>query len=430
MLLQMRVENGLLVLKSGMRYRALVLPDTDRMTLATLEKIDSLVKEGAVVYGPRPVSSPSLSPSRAPQDGSFTVEKLAQLVWGGCDGVASTEHAYGKGRIAWGKPLAELLGVPPDFESSQPDVLYIHRRLDPDSDLYFVSNQQAVDRRVDCTFRVSGKVPELWHPDTGKVETCVLFHEADGRTTLPIHLDPTGSVFVVFRASGAGVAGLDSFAFQGKKLDDDVSAGLPTLNAAGKPSFLAWKAGSYSVTTAEGKAWKADVAPMPEPLAVDGPWQLEFQPKRGAPANATFEKLISWPDSTDDGVKYFSGAATYRAPLNVPADFLGAGRRAWLDLGDVKNLAEVAVNGKPFGILWKPPFRIDVTDAIVPGQNQLEIKVTNLWPNRLIGDRKLPKEKQIAWVSVQYYKATDALLPSGLLGPVKLIPAQQATLAP
>jgi len=426
---QMSFEDGAVTLKSGMRYRVLVLPDIDRMTVPVLKKIESLVKQGASVYGPKPTKSPSLAgyPGNDRQ-----IQSIADAVWGNCDGKTVTEHAYGNGRVIWGEPLKPVIGTPPDFESARPDMLYIHRLAEA-SDIYFVSNHEDREQVAECTFRVTGKAPELWHPDSGKIEKVALYRHADGCTTLPLHLDPSGSVFVIFRRSDADVASLDSLQYQGHKLfADDASpaAEVPVLSAKDKATLLAWKTGSYVATTTAGKTLKADVPELPEPLTADGPWQIQFQPKRGAPEKATFDNLISWPDSTDEGIKYFSGTATYRGDMVIPAGFLETGRHAWLDLGDVKNLAEVSVNGKSLGILWKAPFRVDITGAAIAGVNHLEIKVTNLWPNRLIGDQKYPKDQQITWASVSLYKADSKLLPSGLLGPVRLISAQEVTLAP
>jgi hypothetical protein len=426
---QMSFNDGAITLKSGMKYRVLVLPNIDRMTLPVLQKIESLVKQGAVVYGPKPAMSPSLADY--PQ-ADRKIQAIAEAVWGNCDGKTVTEHAYGKGKIVWGQSLATAVGEAADFESAQPDVLDIHR-LDGDADIYFVSNQQDKERVVQATFRVTGKVPEIWHADTGTVETAALFHQADGRTTVPIHLDPSGSVFVVFRKSNMDVAALDSLQENGQKLFADETsptAETPVISAEDKVTLLAWQGGSYTATTAAGKKLKAEVPSLPEPLIVSGPWQITFPPQRGAPENATFDSLISWIDSPVDGIKYFSGTATYQGDLTVPPGFLEAGRRAYLDLGDVKNLAEVSINGKALGILWKAPFRMDVTRAVTTGVNHLQIKVTNLWPNRLIGDEHLPTAQRVTWASVSLYKADSPLLPSGLIGPVKLVPAQEVTLTP
>ena len=128
-------------------------------------------------------------------------------------------------------------------------------------------------------------------------------------------------------------------------------------------------------------------------------------------------------------MKYFSGTATYEKDVEIPAEYIGSDRKLFLDLGAVKNLAEVTLNGKSPGILWKEPFRVDITDAARAGTNKLVIRVTNLWPNRMIGDQKLPESQRITWASVQPYKADSPLLPSGLLGPVRLVPAQVLSLS-
>ncbi len=507
---QMTVENGEIVLKSGMRYRVLVLPNLDRMTLPVLQKIESLVKRGAVVYGPKPAMSPSLA--GYPQSDQH-LQSIANAVWGDCDGKAVQAHFYGKGRVAWGESLTALVGTVSDFASSEPNILYLHRTTET-SDIYFVSNQTNDDRTVDCTFRTAGKAPELWFPDTAKIERPALFTQKDGTTTLPIHFDPSGSVFVIFRhpatespvvsverdGSPVGLnpvrpkiviqkaiygsmadpsrqrdvrAKIQAFVDRGQTIvpvcneitsGDDPSPnqvksfnveytldGLPksftaiegnsvNLNTTPLVSFAklfrtandelnfeTTEPGHYEMKTASSATFFCDVLPLPQPLELHGPWQIDFQPKRGAPESALFPSLISWTDSPVDGIKYFSGTATYETDVIIPAEFLGHGRHEYLDLGEVKNLAEVTLNGKSLGILWKAPFRVDISDAATVGNNHLEIKVTNLWPNRLIGDLKLPQEQRITWASVSLYRSDSPLLRSGLLGPVHIRASQQLT---
>ncbi len=504
------VKNGEIVLQSGMHYRVLVLPDDNRMTLPLLKKIQSLVHSGATVYGPKPVQSPSLA------DNDQAVQKLAMEIWGDCDGVKVTSHSYGKGRVLWGEPLAGALPSAPDFCSSQPALKFIHRRAG-EAEIYFVSNQRKTERTVDCTFRVSGKIPELWHPDSGQMETVACYCETNGSTMVPIRFDSVGSVFVVFRKAAStdhvvaqardgqplldpaasksvveikkatyGVPGdahksRDVTAEARQMLADGADA-LPAadFNRGGDPAFgevktltvdyavagnahtasiiegqeidltepsvqtaddttlwrqaggeidlQAFQPGKYEATLASGKKLSATVAELPAPLTVEGSWQLSFPPKLGAPAAATFDHLMSWTESADEGVKYFSGTATYHKTVEIPAGGFGAGKKLVLDLGNVKNLASVSVNGKSLGTLWKEPFQLDITAAVKPGVNELEIQVVNLWPNRLIGDQKLPKDQRITWSSFSPYKAGDPLLSSGLIGPVRILVAQHLTL--
>jgi hypothetical protein len=366
---RLSVENGRIVTATGMSYRVLALdPYSRHMSLPVLKKIRDLVNAGAVVVGPKPVDSPSLSDNQA------EFQTIAEQVFGSGAG----EHTYGKGKVYAGQTPAEALfalEVAPDFEftRSQPgtNLLFVHRRV-ADGEVYWVDSRNNHTETVDATFRVAGKAPELWHADTGKIEPAS-YRIAGGRTVVPLRMDPYEAVLVVFREPAAA------------------------------PSRT-----------------------LPEPVetqiaVVEGPWEVAFQPNRGAPAKITLDKLSSWSENADTGVKYFSGTGTYSKDVQAPADWFKTGARLWLDLGDVKNLAEVSVNGKPLGIVWKPPFRVDVTGALKPGANTMEIKVTNLWVNRLIGDQQPDATKKYTYTAQQFYRADSPLLPSGLLGPVQIV---------
>lgn len=371
---RMSIENGRLTLPSGMQYRALVVPDyVNEITLPLLRKLRDLVQAGAVVVAPRPLRSPSLADDASAAE----YRSIVNEVWGPIDGMGATEHDYGKGRVYCGRPLAEVLAgekTSPDFEYNRPDpdseLVWIHRH-DGDAEIYFVANQKDRIQHFETSFRVEGKEPELWHPDTGETEPAE-YRIEQGRTFVPLDLDPDGSVFVVFRRPATGPA---------RTLPHPVSTELATL---------------------------------------DGSWQVSFPPNWGAPPQAQFDKLVSWTDSADQGVKYFSGTAVYSKDFDVPARWFHQGTKVMLDLGTVKEIAQVSINGSPAGgILWKPPFRADVTSALKPGRNHIEIKVTNLWPNRIIGDRQPDATKKYAWLDYKPFRADTPLLESGLLGPVK-----------
>ena len=405
----METKDGRITTPSGMSYRVLVLPPQDRMTLPVLKKIAKLVRDGAVVYGPKPRRSPSL---RGYPGVDEELAQLANEVWGTCDGKAVTEHAYGAGKIVWGAPLEEVLGVPPDYAASKGDVLSIHRK-DAETDIYFVSNQETTALTADFTFRVTGKVPELWHPDTGKRETVALYTTKNGLTTLPIPFDPVGSVFVVFRTPQSSAP---------HPVAVSPEATLRT-DAQNKIVLSATQNGDYTISWSDGSTKTLSIEGLPAALTLDGSWNVEFPPfteGKGESVKATFDRLTSWSDSTTDTIKYFSGTATYTKTFTLAAGYIGKQCQLILDLGTVKNIAEVTLNGKPLGILWKEPFQVDVTGAVKEGANTLTIKITNLWPNRLIGDQKLDAKDRLTWASVSHYKSTDPLLPSGLLGPVTL----------
>ena len=253
--------------------------------------------------------------------------------------------------------------------------MFLHRKLD-DGDIYFVSHRNDHAENVDATFRVEGKVPELWDAATGESKP-VSYQIAAGRTTIPLHLDPYGSVFVVFREAA--------------------------------------KTASFEVPTPA----ETQVAELDDLLNKD--WSVSFQPGRGAPELVVFDRLTSWSDSSIEGVKYFSGTATYSKTIQISESMLAPGAHFWLDLGEVRDVAEVAVNGKYLGIQWKTPFKVDITRALKPGSNQIVIVVTNLWVNRLIGDQQFYAVKKYTFTDFAPYKADSPLLPSGLLGPVRLL---------
>lgn len=422
----MEVKDGRITTPSGpagsgvnMSYRVLVLPTGDRMTLPVLQKIAKLVHDGAVVYGPKPSRSPSLS---GYPEVDQEIAKLADKLWGSCDGKNVTRQSYGAGKVVWGEPLENVLGVPADFSASKGDLLFTHRK-DADTDIYFVSNQGQQPVAAECSFRVAGKTPEFWHPDTGRRERIALYTEKNGITTLPVALDPAGSVFVVFRKQSSPVTHLVALVVNGRNpFAETGKVSLPEFSGKGI-TFASSEPGTYEGTTVSGATVKGDIPALPAPLAIKGPWQVEFPPftpGERETVKTSFETLTSWSDSTVEWIRHFSGTATYSRTFTLPEGILARNRVLTLDLGRVKNLAEVTLNGKPLGILWKEPFCVDITDALVEGKNELIIKITNLWANRLIGDQKLPEKERTTWISNQQLKATDPLLPSGLLGPVTL----------
>lgn len=539
---RMSVRNGRIVLPDGMSYRLLVLPNSRFMTPQMARKIRDLVRAGAVVVGPKPLKSPSLTGyPRCDEE----VRAIAEEVWGNVDGVNVKERSFGRGKVVWGQTLQEVLnklGIPPDFEPLRtPDgahLAYIHRKVG-NADVYFVSNQRYRPERVVCTFRVSGRIPELWHPDTGKIETAPVFEEKNGRTSVILNFDPAGSVFVVFRRPLRGYAHLASlnrvgaesarraprieirrafyepadgrpggadvtakvaemvaagqysipannsvfgdptpdivkrlrveYVLNGKPMqkiaaengtlelvaDDREEFGPPSYEVAvtdGKTVLIPWQTGTYAFRTASGRTGRIAVSRPPSTLQIAGPWNLRFPAGWGAPERVRLDRLISWTEHPNPGVRYFSGTAEYTKEFNVPAQMLGRDRVVLLDLGRVKNLAEVTLNGRKLGILWKAPFRLDVTGIVKPGRNLLSVRVTNLWPNRLIGDEQLPpdvewngptlarwpqwllegkprpKTGRYTFTTWRFYTKDSPLLESGLIGPVVLRSVQKVSL--
>lgn len=262
------------------------------------------------------------------------------------------------------------LGIPADltYTKAAPDTAlrFVHRKA-ADAEIYFITNRKNRAEATTLSFAQAGKAPEWWDAQTGKAAP-LAYTAKDGRTDIAMILKPWQSGFVVFRKAGAA---------------------------------------SLSVP-----------APVRTPITtLAGPWSLTFQPGRGAPASVTLPALADWTKHSDPGVRYFSGTATYRQTLKVPA--AKPGQRLILDLGDVRDLAEVLVNGTSAGVLWQPPYEADITALAKPGANSIEIRVTNLWVNRLIGDAQ-PGAKPITFTTLKTYRADAPLRPSGLIGPVTL----------
>jgi alpha-L-rhamnosidase/F5/8 type C domain len=363
------INDGKFVTTGGMSYRLLVLdPNSRHMSLKVLKKIKKMVEDGALVLGPKPTDSPSLS------DDQVDFKKIAEQLWTNPKG----ENKFGKGKVFSGMTLPEVLSalqIKPDFEykniKANPNLLFVHRILS-DADIYWVDNRSDTIINIEAGFRVEGKAPEIWHPETGKTEL-VSYNISEGQTKVPLLMKPYDAVFVVFSK----------------------------------------KAGSASFVLAQRTE---------KQLAnLSGDWIVKFQPNRGAPSQSSITSLTSWSNNSDFGIKYFSGTGSYFKTIQAPESWFRTGNKLWIDLGDVKNLAEVIVNGKSLGIVWRKPFRVDITNALIPGSNDLEIRVTNLWVNRLIGDQQPDNKTRITYTTQAFYQANSPLLPSGLLGPVQIL---------
>ncbi len=636
LLTRMSVKDGRITLPDGMSYRVLVMPEKRILSPRSLAKIKELVAAGATVIGEPPLKSPGLTAYPA---ADAEVKRLVGEIWGDCDGKTVFKRAYGKGRIFWGESVEAVLGemgVPPDFAQQGTAfgnaLRYIHRTVDG-TELYFVANKTEVPIETLCTFRVPGLRPELWWPQTGRIEHPAVY-DVDARTVrIPLKLDPTDSVFVVFQQdakaeanrilsiaadgksrlstagrpngsesgsylntfsmvawvqptadialpsqSTSGTSGVtdnrndvvypppahDVFGWSyagtglsvgrngacvyehgahyfaaplvysgaiagwthiaviyregvpslyvnghwvknGVKGPVQVHSGIGVSHARGLPPpfrgeivgltqfpnaldaeairrqmrssspeklardlnhilsvsgdgegylLVASQGGSYVLTAADGRTYKVDVPAPPKPLAIDGSWNVTFTLNWGAPPKVVFDKLISWSEHPDPGVKYYSGTATYRINFNVPAEMVAKGRQLSLDLGKVEVMAEVTLNGKNLGILWKSPYRTEVTSAVRTGENTLEVKVANLWINRMIGDEELPEDSDRVWggeltdgtlkswpkwleqgrpsptgrftfTTHRQWKKGEPLRASGLLGPVMLRAAER-----
>jgi hypothetical protein len=387
LLTRMRAEDGRLVLPDGMSYRLLALPSHPGISLAALKKIVELVRAGATVVGARPSHTTGLQ-DYPRCDGE--VQRIAAGLWGpeGAPNGNGVDRTVGSGRVVSNKSVREVLAamVQPDFEftgdEKETDLDYIHR-TSRRAEIYFVANRKNRSEAVECSFRVSARQPEIWDPLTGRIRDAQAFRQAGERTVLPLEFAPYGSMFVLFRRPIS-----------------------PDRNGSAKSNFSAFKT----------------------VLEVGGSWTVQFDPKWGGPeALVTFEKLEDWTRRPEEGIRHYSGTATYSKIVYLPklsTLLVPSGKRLYLDLGEFNNLAEVRLNDRSLGVVWARPFRVDITDAARSGPNSLEVDIVNFWPNRLIGDGKLPPEKRLTRTNVpKFYSPPEGggeheLLPSGLLGPV------------
>jgi hypothetical protein len=403
-LMKAHVENQYVVFPSGARYRVLILPESETMTPALLTKITALINSGATVIGNPPKRSSSLVGYPLCDE---QIKTMVSKIWGSEDLPKAQEiRNYGEGKIIWGEallkqsdhlyPQYELtarllhqLALEEDFSTTAP-VRYTHRTSN-DWDIYFLSNTSNSKINFEAAFRSVKGSPEIWDAITGKTQQLPNFSVTKTKTLVPIELAPYQSCFIVFAKENRNkpLAGLHEAKFE-------------------------------------------------ELLNLKGPWEVNFDPKWGGPKKAVFDSLSDWSKNKLEGIKYYSGIAAYHKTF----DFKGGNPKEeiYLDLGKVKNLARVTLNGKVLGVLWTAPWRIDISADVKPGKNELTIEIANLWPNRLIGDEKKPDDGivgdqwpqwllngqprtsgRFTFTTTKQYNADSPLLESGLLGPVRII---------
>jgi hypothetical protein len=417
------VANHHLRLKSETEYRELVLPPLTNISLPALQAIEKLVMAGATVVGPKPVRLTGL-PTGKEKDAD--VVPIADRLWAGCSSDGNGVSKFGLGKIVCGERARQALeedGVLPDVTSAGPapdeDFDFVHRR-GHGAEIYFVRNRKPGAVATVLSFRARGLTPEIWNAETGAVTAQTVYEETkDKRTNLPVWLEPYGTVVVVFRkVAGAHVV----------RVERDGQDIFPKMSADTVPFSIDMRSGGMMLRAAQGghyvavdAAGRRHAATVVEPivLPVSRPWTVSFTPAWGAPAQIRMDSLASWTESSEEGVRHYSGTAAYTTEFLLPVQ-LPEKARVLLDLGEVRETARVWVNGKEIGVLWKRPFALDVTSAAVAGKNTLKVQVTNLWPNRIIGDQSLPPEKRFTHTNITKFTKDSPLMTSGLLGPVSV----------
>jgi len=387
----MRVENGRLVLPSGMSYRVMLLPDREDISLEVLKKLEELVYDGAVIIGRRPDRTTSLKNYPACDE---EVKLIADKLWGNCDGQKVVSNDYGKGKVYWGKTVKQILkemDITPDFTVSGTDnadkhIDYIHRRT-ASEDIYFISNSRQETERVTCIFRVDkNMVPEIWDAETGLIQRKIEYSKVENGLSIELILDPLASRFVVFRDKSTG------------KNDADLTCDL--------------QYGFYH---------EKKTGNFPEPIDITEKWNVSFNPDMGGPEIYQLEKLTSWSDIDVDGIKYYSGTANYSREFTVKEESLSKGTEVFIAFGDIQEMARVFINGKDCGIVWTPPYKANITPFVTAGSNEIVVEVTNTWNNRIVGDMKNPDKKPYTNTNIKNkFKGNSPLFQSGLMGKAEI----------
>jgi len=356
-----------LVSQGGAHYRAIYLGGSSRMmTLPTLRRLAALVEGGAAVIGQAPQASPAQADATPERMAEW--RSLVARLWPG-----SGDAVVGQGRvIAMTDADAGLarLGVTPDFRvtgaAADADLPFIHRTF-AQGEAWYVVNRRNRAETFDAHFRVTGKVPELFHADSGRIEP-LSYRIVGGETIVPLQLAAETSAIVMFR----------------------------------KP--------------ATASALQLPQRAMVPLASVAGPWKVAFEAGRGAPASISLPALARLDQRAEPGVRYFSGIATYTRTIRLPKGWK-RGQPLWLDLGEVNDLAQVTVNGHDLGTQWHAPYRFDIGTVARRGDNAIAVRVANSWVNRLIGDAQ-PGAQKVTWTAIPTYRADAPLRPSGLVGPV------------
>ena len=385
------VKNGKLVLPDGVSYRLILLPDREDISLEVLRKLERLVYNGAVIVGRKPLQSTSLKDY---PDCDSEVKNLADKLWGDCDGINIQSNTYGKGIVYWGKSVQEVLedlDIPPDLEiknieNSDRHIDYIHRRTQSE-EIYFISNSSQNSEKVSCIFRVDkNKVPEIWDAQTGLVQRKVEYSILENGISIEFVLDPLASRFVVFRNRTSG------------RNDDALTVDL-----------------QYGLSDENAKmilSGESDISDM---------WHISFDQNMGGPDSYLLKELTSWSDIDNDSVKYYSGTAVYSREFNIDSD-LAEDNQVFLEFTDIQETARVFINGKDCGIVWLPPYRVNITPYIKTGSNEIMVKAINTWNNRIVGDQREPDKKTYTNTNIKNkFRESSPLLPSGLTGKAQLI---------
>lgn len=418
---KLSVKDSKLVLPHGQEYRILVLPNSKEMPLEVMKKIEQLVANGAVVVGNKPSKVPYLQNFSAHE---AELNKLAAKVWGMCDGKKIRETAYGKGKIYCGLSVDEVLtklNVAKDanFTSTQDTskIKYIHRLTQQGEHIYFISNQAKKADRFDAAFRVTGLEPELWDLNSGNITVQKYYSTKDGITILPMSLPVNGSVAIIFRKKTATIGNLSTYIY-----NENNEPIFPLQKGKTKFSKEIFPKGIYNVSV-NGIANTFSI--NTSTVSLKAPWDVRFPFGFDAPVYNTFTGLNSWTESKNDGIKYFSGTATYSNTFEL--NNTDPSKQAILEFEEIRDMAEIWLNGQRAGFVWAFPYQIDVTGMLRSGKNTIVIDVANGINNRRVGDANESNPRKFTFSNIDKGNCAwcddwkkVSLMPSGIIGDVKI----------
>lgn len=417
------IKDHELSLPEGTSYKMLLLKNSEVISLSTLKRIYEIAKNGIPVYGDVPKILAGYNNHKNDKNEFSEIQtQLASLIQPVED---------------WNTILSNL-HILPDLKVHDAEPIdYAHRQTDKE-DIYFFFNQDTTGvKSFDLSFRVQNKIPELWNPMTGKIIKKADFIN-DGKTTrTTVKLEKGASVFVVFREEATDTKSVT-------KSNPDINY---SFSESGQIQASISKNGKYNIPLSSGEPWTINVTDIPEPFKIDGPWKVIFNEKSGYGGTVTFNELTDWKDHPIDSIKYYSGTATYQKTIIIPDELVADDIDAVLDLGTVSIVAEVIINNENAGVSWMPPHHLSIGAYLKPGENILEIKITNQWSNRLIGDERYapndggyklgphratdltmpewyvnneprPVGKRNTFTTAPFYKEDSPLMPSGLVGSV------------
>lgn len=457
LLTRFKVKENKLILADGMSYRILILPNQVKIEPELARKIENLVNEGAIVVGNGFTGSPGLNNFESINKEVRDISERLFGSFGMDDKIEKRLRNVGKGKVYAGYSAQEALAmenISKDVEvlDNAKDISWIHR-TEGNEHYYFISNKSKDKITSKISFRIDGMKPEIWDAVTGETKDALIWNNENNRTTLTLNLEGIGSCFVVFRTK------IDNRSAAIKDLKVNEVAENVNSYLSDKNQLVLNKIGTYKLTLKNNETYTFKQKKVAQKLMLNDNWEVRFQENRGAPSSAHFNELISWPLHNDLGIKFFSGTANYSKSFRLNSKQLKSNKRIMLDLGEVKNIATITVNGKLVQLIWKAPFVSDITDFCTAGKNQLEVTITNLWPNRIIGDKTEPEDctwgpmrsyfyvpsnpkvgrnmleipdwvknntprpskNRVTFCTMDFFEKDTPLLPSGLIGPVQIV---------